>query len=93
MAAFDGDFASRIYAVVDRMRTIAEQISDPKLRSKSIIGIGRQWYAEAPGPATSWLEESDLDEDQRKLVTASGKRAARRKGSSKSPKGVDPRRK
>ena len=57
---------------------IAEKISDPELRSQCIIDIGRDWYADDPGPATAWLEASELDNEQRERVVAPSKQGRRR---------------
>ena len=63
---------------------VAERITDPLLRGACLIEVGRAWYAKAPGPATAWLERSELSAEQRESVTetretAGGKPRARKR--------------
>ncbi len=61
-------------------------ITNAKRRTKSLIRVAEIWYEADPGPATAWLEQSELDDEQREQVVASaatggnrGKRGTRQR--------------
>lgn len=61
----------------------AESITNAERRTKSLIRVAEIWYKADPGPATAWLEQSELDDEQREQVVASaatdGKRGKRQR--------------
>jgi hypothetical protein len=61
----------------------AGEISNLALRGESLVAIGKIWYSLAPGPATAWLEQSELTDEQQERVThpPKSKKKARRGGS------------
>ena len=67
----------------------AAEISNEARRTQAVIQIAQAWYKLHPGPATAWLEQSELDDEQRgRVVASTGKnvRGKRKKGHNKDNK-------
>ena len=59
-------------ATVDPQSALVQvgRISNAQRRTKSLISVAHVWYQADPGPATAWLEQSELDDEQRAEVVA-----------------------